>query len=108
MKNQIQLANSVGLVAHSCPLFRLTFFTLLGCFLTVSSVARAVTPPPDGDYRDQNTAESEGARFSVTTGANVTAMRFDALYSNTTGSDNALANWIWRATGSLNTARESH
>ena len=32
-------------------------------------------------------------------------MGFDALYSNTTGSDNALASWIWRATGRLNTAR---
>ena len=35
-------------------------------------------------------------------------MGFDALYGNTTGSDNALASWIWRATGSLNTARVGH
>ena len=35
-------------------------------------------------------------------------MGFDALDSNTTGSDNALASWIWRRTGSLNTARWPH
>ena len=32
-------------------------------------------------------------------------MGFDALDSNITGSDNALASWIWRLTGRLNTAR---
>src|SRR6476620_8525462 len=35
-------------------------------------------------------------------------MGFDALYANTTDSDNALASWIWRATGRLNTARFGH
>ena len=35
-------------------------------------------------------------------------MGFDALDSNTTGSDNGLASWTWRATGSLNTARYLH
>jgi Galactose oxidase, central domain len=35
-------------------------------------------------------------------------MGFDALDSKTTGSDNALASWIWRRTGGLNTARSDH
>ena len=79
----------------------------LGCF-GLSPQARAVDPPPDGGYPNQNTAEDDDALFSLTTGADNTAMGFDALDSNTTGSDNALASWIWRATGSLNTARFCH
>src|SRR6266496_4164221 len=79
----------------------------LGCF-GLSPQARAVDPPPDGGYPNQNTAEGEDALFSLTTGADKTAMGFDALDRNTTGSDNALASWIWRATGSLNTARFAH
>src|SRR5207244_12687990 len=79
----------------------------LGCF-GLSPQARAVDPPPDGGYPNQNTAEGEDALFSLTTGADKTAMGFDALDRNTTGSDNALASWIWRATGRLNTARFAH
>src|SRR5438552_15405274 len=79
----------------------------LGCF-GLSPQARAVDPPPDGGYPNQNTAEGEDALFSLTTGADNTAMGFDALYSNTTGSDNDPASWIWRATGRLNAARTQH
>ena len=78
----------------------------LGCF-ALSPQARAVEPAPDGGYPNQNTAEDDDARFSLTTGTDNTAMGFDAL-CNTTGSDNALASWVWRATGSLNTARAHH
>ena len=74
----------------------------------LSPLARAVDPPPDGGYPNQNTAESEHALFSRTTDTDTAAMGFDALYSNTTGSDNALASWIWRATGRLNAARTQH
>ena len=35
-------------------------------------------------------------------------MGFDALYSNTTGSDNDPASGSWRVTGRLNTARFAH
>src|SRR5437667_9798311 len=79
----------------------------LGCF-ALSPAALAVTPARDGGYPNQNTAGGEDALFSLTTGADDTAMRFDALDSNTTGSDNAEASWSWRATGSLNTARYRH
>ena len=79
----------------------------LGCF-ALSPQARAVDPPPDGGYPNQNTAEGDDALFSLTTGADNTAMGFDALDSNTTGSDNALASWSWRRTGRLNTARYYH
>jgi hypothetical protein len=81
---------------------------MLGCFGLLQQ-ALTIDPPPDGGYPNQNTAEVEDAFFSLTTGADDTAMGFDALYSNTTGSDNApLASWIWRATGSLNTARHEY
>src|SRR5205809_357247 len=79
----------------------------LGCF-GLSPQARAVDPPPDGGYPNQNTAEGEDALFSLTTGADNTAMGFDALYSNTTGSDNDPASGSWRGTGRLNTARFAH
>ena len=79
----------------------------LGCF-AFSPAALAVTPAPDGGYRNQNTAEDDDAVFSLTTGAANRAMGFDVLDSNTTGSDNALASWIWRITHRLNRARAFH
>jgi uncharacterized cupin superfamily protein len=48
----------------------------LGCF-ALSPTARAVEPPPDGGYVNGNAADAA-----------------DALHSNTTGSDTAMANWI--------------
>jgi hypothetical protein len=76
----------------------------LGCFGLLPT-ALAVDPPPDGGYPNQNTAEGGDALFSLTAAADNTAMRFDALDSNTTGSDNALASLIiWRPAGMLNTA----
>jgi hypothetical protein len=62
----------------------------LGCF-ALSPTALAVTPAPDGGYPNQNTAQDD-----------------DALYSNTTGSDNALVSWMWRVTGRANILRNSH
>src|SRR4030095_518058 len=70
--------------------------------------ALAVDPPPDAGYLNKNIAEDDDALFSLTTGAANTAMGFDVLDSNTTGSDNALASWSWRVTHSLNTARSGH
>jgi uncharacterized coiled-coil protein SlyX len=66
---------------------------VLGLF-ALSSTARAVSPPPDGGYPGNNTAEGDGALSSVqinaTTGFGIdnTAIGFDALFSNTTGSFN--------------------
>ena len=66
--------------------------SLIGAFVLVtfalSPAARAVDPPPDGGYPNQNTAEGEDALFSLTTGSNNTAIGEDALFSNTTGSNN--------------------
>jgi hypothetical protein len=79
----------------------------LGCF-ALSPTALAVTSAPDGGNPNQNSAEGDEALFGLTTGADHAAMGFDVLDSNTTGSDNAPASWIWRATGRLNTARVQH
>jgi hypothetical protein len=59
----------------------------LGCF-ALASAARAVSPPPDGGYPGNNTAEGTGALFSLTTGTNNTANGFYALDHNTIGYDN--------------------
>ena len=80
---------------------------VLGCF-ALSPAALAVTPARDGGYPNQNTAEGDDALFSLTAGADNTAMEFHILDSNTTGSDNVLASWSWRVTHSLNTARWLH
>jgi len=78
----------------------------LGCF-ALSPQARAVDPPPDGGYANQNTAEGDDALFSLTTGVSNTAIGFDALFNNTTGSFNTAIGstaLVSNTTGSLNTA----
>jgi hypothetical protein len=77
----------------------------LGCF-GLSPQARAVSPPPDGGYPNNNTAEGQDALFSLTTGFNNTAVGFDALFSNTGGNANtAVGSGALAAnTGSGNTA----
>jgi hypothetical protein len=59
----------------------------LACF-AVSPATQAVSPPPDGGYAGGNTAEGNGALFSLTTGEFNTAVGFLALDSNITGSFN--------------------
>src|SRR5213596_2381259 len=57
-------------------------------WLGLVPVTRAVDPPPDGGYANENTAEGEDALFELTTGAKNTAVGCDALFNNTTGYDN--------------------
>jgi Chaperone of endosialidase len=59
----------------------------LVCF-GLSPMAQAVTPPPDGAYPGENTAEGDDALFSLTTGRDNTAIGDDALKHNTTGNLN--------------------
>jgi trimeric autotransporter adhesin len=65
---------------------RLLVFALV-CF-AISPMAQAVSPPPDGGYLGQNTAEGEDALFSLTSGSDNTAVGFDALFSDRTGVEN--------------------
>src|SRR6266480_8166334 len=86
----------------------LTGMTLSFGLLALSPMVRAVTPPPDDGYPNQNTAEGTDALFSLATGVfNNTAIGFDALYSNTTGGDNtatgSFALWL-NTIGDFNTA----
>jgi hypothetical protein len=85
-----------------------TIFTpiVLVCFGFLPR-AQAVVPAPDGGYPGGNTAEGQGALFSLTTGTNNTAVGWFSLKSVTTGQSNtaigagALSS---SATSNLNTA----
>src|SRR5438128_4223423 len=77
----------LNFVSRSClwRVFLLVSLTLV-CF-ALSPTARAVDPPPDGGYANQNTAEGDDALFSLTTGGENppkenTAIGFQALYSH--------------------------
>ena len=58
--------------------------TLLSLPLT-GHKAQAVSPPPDGGYPGNNTAEGQNALLSLTTGVNNTAVGWFSLKSNTDG-----------------------
>jgi trimeric autotransporter adhesin len=84
----LHLRNSIS----RSPLRRGFLLVALAWF-ALSPMAQAVSPPPDGGYPNDNTAEGDNALFSLTSGAGNTATGFQALYSNTTvappaGADN--------------------
>ncbi|MBO0732989.1 MAG: tail fiber domain-containing protein [Methylocapsa sp.] len=79
--------------------------------LALSPAARAVSPPPDGGYAGNNTAEGTDALNSLKAGADNTALGFEALLKNTsggfntaTGADALISNTI----GRNNTATGAH
>ena len=87
---------------RSTPLF----LAALAC-LAISPMAKAVSPPPDGGYPGENTAEGQDALFSLTSGGANTASGHQALPNNTTGNDNTATGFnalFTNTTGSLNTA----
>jgi hypothetical protein len=61
---------------------------VLAAFAGLPIAQAQLSPPPDGGYPGNNTAEGTDALFSLTTGTDNTAIGFDALFSNTTGSEN--------------------
>jgi len=87
-----QLRNTV----KRSPLrYGLFLIPLVLAAFALSPTARAqLSPPPDGGYDGDTTAEGTDALFSLTTGTDNTAIGFDALFSNTTGDSNT-------ATGSI-------
>ena len=64
----------------------LVLFALV-CFALSPSVQGQLSPPPDGGYPNNNTAEGEDALYSldISQGLDNTAIGFEALFSNTTG-----------------------
>src|SRR5437899_12725061 len=68
--------------------FPVVLLALAVGLFALSPAALAVDPPPDGGYPNQNTAEGDGALFSLTTGSGNTAIGFHALSSNTEGDGN--------------------
>src|SRR6059058_190472 len=87
MKMTIPLAtDSISRSPLRCGLFLIPL--VLAAFALSSTAQAQLSPPPDGGYPANNTAEGTDALFSLTTGTDNTAIGFDALFSNTTGSEN--------------------
>lgn len=82
-----QLRKSINQLPWRLGLLLIPF--LLASF-ALSTAGRAQLPSPsaDGCYPGRNTAEGDGAVFSLTSGFNDTGIAFDALHLNTTGFEN--------------------
>jgi len=84
--------------------FALVYFALV-------QNTQAVSPPPDGGYAGNNTAEGTSALFSLTSGVSNTALGYQTLYNNTTGSYNSAEGFralFANTTGAQNTATGSN
>ena len=68
----------------SLPFRILLFVAFAFCAVPIANSKQ----PPDGDQGNGNTAEGNGALFSLTTGHDNTATGISALFSNTSGVDN--------------------
>ena len=81
-------------------------FALTSVALLPTPKAFGVSPPPDGGYSGQNTAEGTNALFNLTTGSSNTANGFQALFTNSSGSGNTATgyNALFSNNGSSNTA----
>ena len=61
--------------------------SIISCFLALALISlifapasRAVTPPPDGGYPNNTTAEGEDALFNLTTGTGNTAVGLSLIH----------------------------
>jgi uncharacterized coiled-coil protein SlyX len=106
MHPPIQLATTIPSRTnpiHQWP-FRHGFFPIALAWFVVSSMAQAVSPPPDGGYPGGNTAEGQDALASRTTGTYNTALGLLSLRSLTGGS---FSTGVGAGTLVLNTADEN-
>jgi hypothetical protein len=83
----LHLRKSIG-PATAGRAFLLIPLVLVCLALSSAPNAFGVSPAPDGGYASSNTAEGDGALFSLTTGSANTANGANALFSNTTGGNN--------------------
>jgi hypothetical protein len=101
----IRLRKSIG---RSPSRLVLLFIALTSACFALSPTAQAqLSPPPDGGYPGDNTAEGEDALFSLPTGTDNTALGFEALFSLTTGDSNTATGsqtLLSNTTGIRNTA----
>jgi len=77
------------------------------CLATVGPKAQAVSPPPDGGYPGNNTAEGDAALLNLTSGVWNTALGRQALNHDTTGGVNTATGFqalFNNTTGGQNTA----
>src|SRR5438445_8943779 len=90
MYSPTPLAKMILVLSNSMSrsVFRCALLLISVSWLALSSETQAVTPAPDGGYFNGNTAEGDGALFSLTSGFSNTAIGFQVLYSNTTGGSN--------------------
>ena len=91
------------------PTFRFTTLLplLAAAGLAYAPAVRAVSPPPDGGYANNNTAEGTDALLNVGFGANNTAVGFSALQNNSIGDYNTATGskaLLSNINGSANTA----
>jgi hypothetical protein len=94
-------------ISRSPLRYGLFLIPLVLAAFALSPMAQAqLSPPPDGGYANDNTAEGTDALFSLTTGPDNTAIGFEALYSNTTGDSNTAtgSQALFSNTGVRNTA----
>jgi uncharacterized coiled-coil protein SlyX len=98
----------INLMSRSRLRYDLFLIPLVLAAFALSPMAQAqLSPPPDGGYPGNNTAEGTDALFSLITGTDNTAIGFEALYSNTTGDSNTAtgsAALVSNTTGIRNTA----
>jgi trimeric autotransporter adhesin len=83
----------------------MTIVLLLGC-LEVSPVTQAVSPPPDGGYGGNNTAEGTEALFNLSTGVWNSAVGYRALYRDATGIRNTAVGFeaLYNTNGAFNSS----
>ena len=108
IKMKIQTALVTNSMSRSPSRYGLFLIPLMLAAFALSPTAQAqLSPPPDGGYGGDNTAEGTDALFSLTTGTDNTAIGFNALFSNTTGDSNTATGsqaLVSNSTGVRNTA----
>jgi len=98
MKNPVQLTEVIDPIQNSlrpspwrCRALIISLAFGIACF-TISPTARAVDPPPDGGYPNDNTAEGEDALFSLDTSnqfaSGNTAIGYHALFNTRDAANN--------------------
>jgi len=91
----LQMKPLGGRTDHMYSISKLVRRTSLVCALLLAvTTVRAVDPPPDGGYPNENTAEGEDALLNLAAGVNNTAVGFHALFGDTMGDNNTAVGWI--------------